>query len=84
MDELDGAAIRQRAPRKLTQRISRLVYECSDSQGKRQFDGMHYLSRYGDEFENWAIFELAGISVLEAASIDPDDSAYSGRERGSA
>lgn len=72
LKEIDGSAIRQAAPRELTQRISRLVFECSTF-GERQFDGIHYLSRYGDEFENWAIFEPARIERLDAAGIPFDD-----------
>jgi len=71
--EIDGAAIRQTAPRNLTQLISRLVYECSTDEGARQFDGIHYLSRHGDEFENWAVFEPARIEQLDAATIPFDD-----------
>lgn len=72
LEEIDGSAIRQAAPRELTQRISRIVYECSTF-GERQFDGIHYLSRYGDEFENWAIFEPARIEQLDATTIPFDD-----------
>ena len=55
--ELDGAAIRLRAPRRLTQEISRYVYEQTTPRGTRAFDGISYLSRLGDEFRNWALFE---------------------------
>jgi hypothetical protein len=72
--EIDGAAIRQTAPRSLTQVISRLAYECSTDEGARQFDGITYLSRYGDEFESWAIFEPAEIEPLDASPISQDDS----------
>lgn len=48
------------------------MYECSTI-GERQFDGICYLSRYGDEFENWAIFEPARIERRYAAPIERDD-----------
>jgi RES domain len=70
--EIDGSAIRQTAPRQLTQRISSLVFECSTF-GERQFDGIHYLSHYGDEFENWAIFEPGRIDELGTTTISVDD-----------
>lgn len=52
LEELDGAALRS-GRRELTQHISRIVFECSTPAGGREFDGIEYLSRYGDEFENW-------------------------------
>ena len=54
--DLDAAAIRLRAPRRITQEISRYVYSQSDASGRR-FDGIAYRSRLGDEFRLWAIFE---------------------------
>lgn len=72
LEELDAAAIRS-GRRALTQWISRLVFECSTSRGARQFDGIQYLSRYGDEFENWAIFEPAILDAEEYEEIAPDD-----------
>lgn len=72
LEELDGAAIRS-GRRELTQYISRVVFECSTSEGGRQFDGIQYLSRYGDEFENWAIFEPAVIESEDALEITPKD-----------
>ena len=72
LEELDGAALRS-GRRELTQHISRVVFECSTPDAKRQFDGIQYLSRYGDEFENWAIFEPATIEAEVPEEIAPDD-----------
>ena len=72
LEELDGAALRS-GRRELTQHISRLVFECSTARGGRQFDGIQYLSRYGDEFENWAIFEPAILDAEEYQEIAPED-----------
>jgi hypothetical protein len=74
LQELDASALRS-GQRELTQSISRIVFECSTSAGDRQFDGIRYLSRYGDEFENWGIYEPASIESDEAELIvsnDPD------------
>lgn len=68
LEELDVAAIRS-VRRELTQQISRIVFECSTPQGRRAFDGIQYLSRYGYEFENWAIFEPAAIDPERAEEI---------------
>ena len=79
LDDLDASTIRLQAPRRLTQRISRLVYECSTATGKRAYTGIYYRSRLGDEFENWAIFEPAimgvanPLTVLDRAAVASDD-----------
>jgi hypothetical protein len=73
LDELDESALRS-VRRELTQAISRTVFECS-AEGTRQFEGISYLSRYGDEFQNWGIFEPAAIDSdppEEIAEDDPD------------
>jgi hypothetical protein len=72
LEELDAAAIRS-GTLALTQLISRIVFECSTPAGERQFDGIHYLSRYGDEFQNWAIFEPAAIDPEQPMEIDAND-----------
>ena len=72
LEELDGAALRS-GRRQLTQLISRMVFECSTPEGQREFAGIRYLSRYGDEFENWAIFEPATIDTEQPGQIAPDD-----------
>jgi RES domain-containing protein len=73
--ELDGAAIRQTAPRRFTQEISSYLYSLSDRRGKPRFAGISYLSRFGDRFQNWAIFERPGappvIRKPSTRRIDP-------------
>jgi hypothetical protein len=71
--ELDAAAIRARAPRALTQEISRHVYECTTANGDRAFQGIRYLSRLGDDLTNWAICEPAAIEVIDAEPPRRDD-----------
>jgi hypothetical protein len=79
LDDLDASTIRLRAPREVTQRISRLVYECSTEGGDRAYAGIYYRSRLGDEFENWAIFEPAvmgvtsPLTVLDRTEVAADD-----------
>lgn len=70
LPDLDGAAIRLRAPRRLTQEISRWVYAQTAPDGGRAFAGISYLSRLGDELRNWAIFEPA--SAREARALPRD------------
>jgi hypothetical protein len=72
LEELDASAIRT-GNRALTQRVSAIIFECSTPAGERQFDGIHYLSRYGDEFQNWAIFEPGAIDSDRPEQIEPDD-----------
>ena len=73
LEDLDAATIRLRVPRRFTQEVSRFVYECSDERGGRQFDGIRYGSRLGDEFENWAIFEPAQPTNASAHPVGPED-----------
>jgi hypothetical protein len=81
--DLDAAAIRLTAPRRFTQEISRYVYEQTAARGRRAVDGIAYLSKLGDEFWNWALFEPIGRSAprrfltdVRVAKIAPDDAAF--------
>jgi len=67
VDDLDGAAIRASVPRAFTQEVSRHVYEHADVAGLR------YLSRLGDDGENWAIHEPAPIPAARVVDVEPDD-----------
>jgi hypothetical protein len=80
---LDAAAIRLSAPRRFTQEISRYVYELTVGRGRRAFDGIAYLSKLGDEFRNWALFEPIGrgapkklLTSARVAKITRDDPAF--------
>lgn len=73
LDELDAAAIRTQAPRRFTQEISRHIYEYTTTNGERAFQGIRYLSRLGDDIENWAIYEPAKIDLIEVKGIRLDD-----------
>jgi hypothetical protein len=80
LPDLDASTIRLAAPRRFTQEVSRYVYERTARGGRRAFDGISYLSRLGDEFRNWAIFEPATEAAARAVArrpavreIAPDD-----------
>jgi RES domain len=72
---IDAAAIRARAPRALTQAISRLVRNSRTRQNvfSRSFRGIYYSSRHGDDFENWAIFEPCRIRRALNERVDETD-----------
>jgi hypothetical protein len=70
LTDIDGATIRVSAPRGFTQEVSRFVYESSDA-GK-PFAGIRYLSRLGNEFVNWAIFESPHGADLPIRSASCD------------
>ena len=72
IEELDAAAIRQTAPRRFTQEISRLVFEAGMSAGE-PIAGLYYRSKWGDELENWAVFETAAVTRLDSGPIAADD-----------
>jgi len=77
--ELDGAAIRRTAPRAFTQEISSHIYARADARGRPLFSGIAYLSRFGDDYQNWAIFErLAGVPAIERPTVRDID--VDGRE----
>jgi hypothetical protein len=81
--DLDASAIRLTVPRRFTQEISRYVYEQTAARGRRAFDGIAYLSKLGDEFWNWALFEPIGPSAprrflteVRVAKISPEGAAF--------
>lgn len=53
-------------PRRISQLASRHVDEAGCS-------GIYYLSRYGHDLENWAIFEPFPISPKASQAISSDD-----------
>jgi hypothetical protein len=69
--EIDGAAMRLSAPRAFSQEASRFICEARDARGF--FSGIRYLSRFGDPFVNWAIFErpIAADPPLESPKAHP-------------
>lgn len=72
LEDLDGSAIRLRAPRAFTQHVSRFVYECTDEDGAAQFHGIHYLSRFGDDLADIALFELpTGGDPVSGGTVAP-------------
>lgn len=76
LDEVDAATLRLLAPRAFTQEVSRRVYEYR-SEREEPFRGIRYRSRLGDQFVNWAVFEvpagdLAPLSVIDVRPIEPD------------
>jgi hypothetical protein len=73
LDDLDGSDLRRRAPRQLTQEISRHIFELADDAGAAAFQGIRYASRLGDDLTNWAIFEPNDPNVIANAEIDEDD-----------
>ena len=72
LDDLDAAAIRLSAPRRFTQLVGRLAFDCTDAYGEPQFVGLRYGSRLGDELHDWALFERPG-SALAASQPEPVD-----------
>ncbi len=74
LQDLDAGAIRVSAPRAFTQEISRYVFRAT-SDGRPAWQGIVYRSRFGDDLENWAIFEPhrpEDISTSSFAEDDPD------------
>lgn len=57
LEDLDAGELRRRSPRAFTQEISRYVFESGVTNDGVRLLGIRYLSRLGDDIENWAIFE---------------------------
>ena len=79
--DLDAAAIRISAPRRLTQDISNHIYKLSLRDGTPRFAGIEYASRFGDDYQNWAIFERPGQDPINDPIVRPvrrDDPALHG------
>jgi hypothetical protein len=78
LPDLDAASIRVTAPRAFTQEISSFLGEQRDEDGT-PFAGIYYLSKHGDDIENWAIFERqemngrSPVLSVEREVVDPDD-----------
>jgi hypothetical protein len=64
--DFDASVLQRSGPRLLTQNVSEIVY----SEG---LDGIRYLSKYGHDIENWALFEPAALTAAAASSIRADD-----------
>ena len=73
LEDLDVGELRRRSPRAFTQEISRYVFERGVAPDGERLLGIRYLSRLGDDIENWAIFE--GTEPYEQVSeeISRDD-----------
>jgi len=69
--DFDASAIRLSVPRRFTQEISNHIYKLSASDGTPRFAGMEYESRFGDNYQTWAIFERPGQQPIAATSVRP-------------
>jgi hypothetical protein len=64
--EFDASVLQRTGPRLLTQRVSEFCY-------KAGLDGIRYLSKYGHDIENWALFEPAALTAEQQERIRSDD-----------
>ena len=64
--DFDAAVLQKTGPRILTQKVSEYCY----AEG---FSGIRYLSKYGHDIVNWALFEPAELTATEARRIRTDD-----------
>ena len=69
--DLDAAVIRISAPRRLTQEISNHIYKLSSPDGTPRFAGIEYESRFGDNYQNWAIFERPAQDPISEPIVRP-------------
>lgn len=69
--DLDAAAIRLSAPRRFTQEISNHVYRLSAPDATPRFAGIEYESRFGDNYQNWALFERPAKEAISNPIVRP-------------
>jgi hypothetical protein len=65
-EDIDASVLQKTAPRSLTQFVSRIVFYAGLS-------GIYYLSKYGHDIENWALFEPFQINVRDPEIISVED-----------
>lgn len=66
LDEIDASTLQSARPRALTQRASLIAF-------REGFDGIFYRSRYGDAYENWALFEPFPLRETTSSAIQAND-----------
>jgi len=67
LQDVDASVLQRAAPRTITQKASRNIYE-------RGFDGIYYRSRYGHDLEKLALFEPFKLDEKQSEpTIFPDD-----------
>ena len=64
--DFDASILQRSGPRLLTQNVSAAVY-------RRGFNGIRYLSKYGHDIENWALFEPADLTSRDGNGLQPND-----------
>lgn len=66
VEDLDASVLQKTAPRTLTQFVSRIVFYAG-------FSGIYYLSKYGHDIENWALFEPFQLNVRDPEGVSVED-----------
>jgi hypothetical protein len=66
ISDLDASILHASSPRKLTQVISRIVYE-------DRLNGIKYRSKFGYDIENWAFFEPVTLLAKVTEDLKLDD-----------
>ncbi len=62
VEDIDASVLQKTAPRTLTQFVSRIIFYAG-------FSGIYYLSKYGHDIENWALFEPFQINIGERETV---------------
>jgi hypothetical protein len=66
VEDIDASVLQKTAPRTLTQFVSRIAFYAG-------FSGIYYLSKYGHDIENWALFEPFQINVRDPEMVPVED-----------
>src|SRR5579872_573589 len=65
--DFDASVLQRSGPRLLTQNVSAVIY-------RQGFNGIRYLSKYGHDIENLALFEPVELTSRGQNGLDPNDS----------
>ena len=66
LPDFDASVLQRSGPRILTQAASSAIY-------REGYDGIRYLSKYGHDIVNWALFEAADLTDVSVDAIQTDD-----------
>lgn len=83
VEELDLSVVTGK-DRRVTRFIAEYLYDATGDDGAARWSGIRYMSRLGEGWECWAVFEGTEVREVERASIadtDPNLLAVAGRYR---
>ncbi len=69
VNELDLGTVTSK-DRRLTRYIAEYLHDMTDDYGRPRWNGIRYLSRHGEGFDCWAVFDHVSFEEIERVSIE--------------